>query len=153
MDSKGVLSSPKRTKRLTAVETITALTLLNMYYERQFEKYKKVSFSEIREKIEQGEHHALYKKAFFKDNDSSSTYSKKEWAFVFKNMKNVIQDFEQMRWVKEFTIINENDFSFILKSSIHRFQLMYEHEIMHLEDFIDKLHSEEHSEVEKNKLR
>lgn len=142
IDSNGVLSPQKRNKKLTAIETITALTLLNMYYERQFEKYKKVSFLDIREKIEQGEHHVLYKKAFFKDSKRQN-FKTQEWGIVFKNIKNVIQDFEQMRWVKEFTMINENDFSFVLKSSIHRFQLMYEHEIVNLEEFVDALHPNE----------
>ena len=138
LDSKGILSSNSRHKELTAIETITAITLLNMYYERQFEKYKVVSFSDIREKIKQSEFNKLYKRAFFK-NGLRQNFTKSEWARVQKNIKNVISDFEQLGWVKELTIINENDFSFVLNHSIHRFQLMYEYEISNLEEFINNL--------------
>ncbi|MAT90953.1 MAG: hypothetical protein CMC35_09695 [Flavobacteriaceae bacterium] len=142
LDSKGVLSSTARHKELTAIQTITAITLLNMYYERQFEKYKVVSFSEIREKIEQSEFGPLYRQAFFK-NATKKVFSRKEWARVRTNIKSVITDFEQLGWVENVTILSEYDFSFVLKHSIHRFQLLYEYEISNLEEFLQSLKPED----------
>ncbi|CAA0170044.1 conserved hypothetical protein [Tenacibaculum maritimum] len=142
IDSKGVLSSNSRHKQLSPIQTITAITLLNMYYEKQFEKYKIVSFSDIREKIEQSEFGSLYRKAFFK-NATRKTFSAKEWSTVRTNIKNVIIDFEQLGWVENVNNLNENDFSFVLKHSIHRFQLLYEYEIANLNEFIKNLKAEE----------
>tara|TARA_R110001606_G_scaffold86598_4_gene196015 strand:+ start:6843 stop:7535 length:693 start_codon:yes stop_codon:yes gene_type:complete len=142
LESKGVLSATARHKELSPIQTITAITLLNMYYERQFEKYKIVSFLEIREKIEQSEFGHLYRKAFFK-NSNRKTYSSKEWSTVKTNIKNVITDFEQLGWVEKVTILNENDFNFVLKHTIHRFQLLYEYEIKNLGEFLKSLKPEE----------
>ncbi|AUP77346.1 condensin complex protein MksE [Flavivirga eckloniae] len=142
LESKGVLSATTRHKELSPIQTITAITLLNMYYERQFEKYKIVSFSEIREKIEQSEFGHLYRKAFFK-NPNRKVFSSKEWATVRTNIKNVITDFEQLGWVEKVTILNENDFNFVLKHTIHRFQLLYEYEITNLEVFLKSLKLED----------
>ncbi|MDO5969295.1 hypothetical protein Q4Q35_05705 [Flavivirga aquimarina] len=142
LESKGVLSSNTRHKELTPIQIITAITLLNMYYEKQFEKYKVVSFLEIREKIEQSEFGHLYRKAFFK-NPNKKAFSSTEWSRVRTNIKNVIIDFEQLGWVEKINILNENDFNFILKHSIHRFQLLYEYEISHLDEFLKNLKSEE----------
>ena len=56
-----------------------------------------------------------------------------------KNIKNVIQDFEQLGWVDQLTQKGENDFSFVIKESIHRFQMMYEYEISNFEEFVNNL--------------
>jgi hypothetical protein len=56
-----------------------------------------------------------------------------------KNIKNVIQDFEQLGWVDKFIVQGENDFSFVIKEAIHRFQLMYEYEISNFEEFVNNL--------------
>ncbi len=142
LESKGVLSPSTRHKELTPTQTITAITLLNMYYERQFEKHKVISFSEIREKIEQSEFGHLYRKAFFK-TDTKKHFSTKEWSRLRSNIKNVITDFEQLGWVEKVTTLNENDFNFVLKHSIHRFQLLYEYEISNLEEFLKNLKLED----------
>jgi hypothetical protein len=64
-DSKGVLSTNSRHRDLTAIETITAITLLQMYYDKYFENVKEVSFLDIKARIKESEFSHLYKSVFF----------------------------------------------------------------------------------------
>jgi hypothetical protein len=66
-------------------------------------------------------------------------FTPKEWSNVTKNFKNVIQDFEQLGWVDNLVQKGENDFSFTIRESIHRFQTMYEYEISNFEEFVNNL--------------
>ena len=138
-ESKGILSDYTRHRDLTAIETITAITLLQMYYDRYFENVKEISFlKDIKSKILGSEFSSLYKSVFFK-NGARDNFTPKEWANVMKNIRNVIQDFEQLGWVDQLTQKGENDFSFVIKESIHRFQMMYEYEISNFEEFVSNL--------------
>ena len=137
-DSKGVLSATSRHRDLTAVETIIAITLLQMYYEKYFDNVKEISFLDIKSKIKESEFSHLYKTVFFK-NGSRDNFTPKEWSNVTKNFKNVIQDFEQLGWVDNVIQKGENDFSFTIRESIHRFQTMYEYEISNFEEFVNNL--------------
>ncbi|MFC5048264.1 hypothetical protein ACFSTE_02465 [Aquimarina hainanensis] len=137
-DSKGVLSSNSRYRDLTPTETIIAITLLQMYYEKYFDKIKEISFQDIKAKITESEFSHLYKIVFFK-NGSRDNFTFKEWANVMKNFKNVIQDFQQLGWVDNFIQIDDKNFSFIIRESIHRFQTMYEYEILNFEEFVNNL--------------
>lgn len=141
-DSKGLLSNQSLHKELTAMETITAITLLHMYYERQFIQIKEITFLDIRTKIMKSEYNKLYKKVFFKSPEREN-YTKKEWSYIIKKFKTVISDFEQIGWVKNINTISEDNFSFTLKGAIHRFQLMYEDEIYNFEEFVGNLKNSE----------
>ncbi len=134
-DSKGVLSSQKRHKELSAIETITAITILNMYYEKLFEREKEVTYVDIKEKIETSEHSDAFKSAFFKGMIKDH-YTSTEWINVFKNLKNVISDFDQLGWVEKIPIDDEKNFKFKIKESIHRFQILYENEIKNYNEFV-----------------
>ncbi|WP_417237233.1 condensin complex protein MksE [Bizionia paragorgiae] len=136
--SKGVLSSTSRHRDLTPTETIIAITLLQMYYEKYFDNIKEISFQNIKTKIKESEFSQLYKTVFFK-NGSRDNFTPKEWANVMKNFKNVINDFEQLGWVDNVVQKGENNFSFTIKESIHRFQTMYEYEILNFEEFANNL--------------
>lgn len=137
-DSKGVLSANSRHRDLTAIETIIAITLLQMYYERYFDNVKEISFQDIKAKVKESEFSHLYKLAFFK-NGNRDNFTPKEWANLTKNFKNVIQDFEQLGWVDKFVQIDDKNFSFTIKEAIHRFQTMYEYEISNFEEFVNNL--------------
>lgn len=137
-DSKGVLSSNSRHRDLTAKETIIAITLLHMYYEKYFDNVKEISFQDIKAKIKESEFSHLYKTVFFK-NGSRDNFTPSEWANVMKNFKNVIQGFEQLGWVGSFIQIDKDNFSFIIRESIHRFQTMYEYEILNFEEFANNI--------------
>lgn len=142
LDSKGVLSEHSRHRDLTEIETITAITLLQMYYDKYFENVKEVSFKDIQSRIKESEFSNLYKSVFFKSGIRDN-FTPKEWSFVMKNIKNVIQDFQQLGWVDKYTQKGDNDFSFVIKESIHRFQLMYEYEIANFEEFVNNLNVED----------
>lgn len=141
-DSKGILSANHRHRDLTAFETIIAITLLQMYYDKYFENVKEVTFLDIKSRIKESEFSNLYKSVFFK-NGARDNFTPSEWGNVMKNIKNVIQDFEQLGWVDKFSQKGENDFSFVIKEAIHRFQLMYEYEISNFKEFVNNLNDVE----------
>ncbi len=142
-ESKGVLSQQSRHRDLTEIETITAITLLQMYYDKYFENVKEVSFKDIKSRIKESEFSNLYKSVFFK-NGTRDNFTPTEWSFVLRNIKNVIQDFQQLGWVHQYIQKGEDNFSFIIKESIHRFQLMYEYEIANFEEFVTNLNATNH---------
>ena len=46
-DSKGALSSTRRHKELSSLQTVMGIMLLNMYYDRYFENIKEITFQDI----------------------------------------------------------------------------------------------------------
>lgn len=134
-DTKGALVSQKRHKELSPIETIVAITILNMYYERFFDNEKLISYQEIRYQIDKGENSDHYKRAFFK-GIVQDDYSPSEWSQVFKNIKTVISDFDQLGWVQKISTDSDKDFTFRIKESIHRFYLLYKEEIDDFESFL-----------------
>lgn len=134
-DTKGALVAQKRHKELSPIETIVAITILNMYYERFFDNEKLISYQEIRYQIDKGENNDHYKRAFFK-GVVQDDYSAMEWSQVFKNIKTVISDFDQLGWVQKISTDSDKDFTFRIKESIHRFYLLYKEEIDVFENFL-----------------
>jgi chromosome condensin MukBEF MukE localization factor len=134
-DTKGALGSQRKHKELSPTETIVAITILNMYYERLFDNDKLISYEEIRYQIDKGENSDHYKRAFFK-GVVQDNYSSLAWAQVFKNIKTVISDFDQLGWVQKVSTDAEKDFTFKIKESIHRFYLLYQEEINNFDSFL-----------------
>lgn len=134
-ESRGVLSSSRRYKELSGLQTVTGIMLLNMYYDRYFENVKEITFQDIKKEILSGENSNHFKKLWFKD--IRDDYSPKEWARVITNLKNTIKDFEKLGWVESMAKDEREDIHFRLKEPIYRFQKLYEKEITNIDDFIE----------------
>ncbi|HET8885620.1 MAG TPA: chromosome partition protein MukE [Salinimicrobium sp.] len=133
--SRGVLSSSRRHKELSSLQTVTGIMLLNMYYDRYFENIKEITFQDIKKEILSGENSNQFKKLWFKD--IRDEYSPKEWVRVVTNIKNTIKDFEKLGWIESMAKDDGEDIHFILKESIYRFQKLYEKEITSIDEFIE----------------
>ena len=134
-DSKGALSSTRRHKELSSLQTIMGIMLLNMYYDRYFENIKEITFQDIKKEILSGENSKHFKKLWFKD--IRDDYSPNEWKRVIINVKNTIRDFEKLGWVESMAKDEGEDIHFKLKEPIYRFQKLYEKEIIHIDEFIE----------------
>lgn len=134
-DSKGALSSTRRHKELSSLQTVMGIMLLNMYYDRYFENIKDITFQDIKREILSGENSNHFKKLWFKD--IRDDYSPNEWKRVIINVKNTIRDFEKLGWVESMAKDEGEDIHFKLKEPIYRFQKLYEKEITHIDEFIE----------------
>lgn len=144
-EGKGRLTTSDRFREMTPWETMIALMLLNMYYDRFFEKTKVISWSAIRKEIEDGELAHLYRKAFFNTNnrENLSDPELKGLADVFKR---VLRTFDRWGWVKLLPPDeSDGEMIFQIRESIDRFGKLYNYEISDFDQFI--------AQIDQKKLR
>ena len=138
-DSRGKLNTLSRSKELTESQIILGIMLLNMYYDRYFEQTKEVKYENIEYEVMEGENSTLYRKLLF--GEVRETYSDQEWKSPRTRIKNVLRDFEQLGWVQQLPTEADEETAYILRTSILRFQKLYEREIMHFEEFVESYHN------------
>lgn len=126
---KAKFADSSRHKALTEMQTITALTLLDMYYQKYFESEKIITWADIRRQIEESDHKENYQRILF--NTTRPSYSENEWLNAEKKFKDAINSFDKLGWVAKQSAQGE-ELVFEIRPSIHRIASLYEAE---LEDF------------------
>lgn len=136
-DNKSKLSSTSRHKELTETQIVTGLMLLNMYHERYFEYLKEIEWEDIKNEIQDGENSNLYKKLLF--GQIRDNYTDNEWGLkVKKRLRQALQEFETLGWVKRTKQSNKGEWGYILKPSINRLAKLYGNEIANFDQFVEE---------------
>lgn len=138
-EGKGKLNTSDRFREMTPWEMLFALMLLNIYYDRFFEKEKIITWTNVRKEIEESEQTFLYRKAFFND-PTREFFSDPEWKNLFDNFKRVLRTFDRWGWVKiQPTEDSFSDLTFLIRESIDRFGKLYQYEITEFDSFINQI--------------
>lgn len=119
------LTGPNKPIPLTPTQTKFGLMILNMFYEKFFERTKQVTWSEIEEIIMHSERQEDYKRVFFgsvRDNYSSSERGRLRSLFC-----QMTKRFDELGWISANNL--EGDFNFIINVSIRRLEDMYKEEL------------------------
>ncbi len=135
-EGKGKLSSSTRHRELTEFQTILAIALMNMYYERYFEHTKQITWNDLKKEILEGEYAANYQRIFFKEQRDN--FTDLEWEEVKTKIKRVLNSFSALGWI-EMQPQDDIEISFILKPAINRFAKLYSSELENFEDFAKKI--------------
>ena len=138
--SKGRLGDQSRHRALTAMQTITGLMLLDIYYQRYFDAHKVVQWAELRKHIEEGEHKENYQRILF--NAVRPSYTETEWQGAEKRFKDAIVSFDKLGWVKRQSVMGE-ELVFEIMPAIHRLEKLYSEEIENFESFAANLKNED----------
>jgi len=142
-EGKGKLSETFRYKELSPAVTIGGLTILNMYYERYFERKKVVSWSDLEKAILEEKNSNLYKKIWF--NDIRDYYEEKEWSAFYTKIRKVLIEFKKLGWIsgdipKSNSSVEEREnLQFEINVSINRFAELYEEEITNFDEFTERI--------------
>ena len=129
-------SSMELASPLTERQTIFCIALLDMFYERFFEKSKEIWWDDIRKEIEHGEFSNLYKKIF---QIESRIYDDKQLNIIKADYREVLRKFDSLGWVKIIPESGDN-IHFVIRESIHRFANLYKDELSNFEKFAEKIH-------------
>lgn len=129
--TKGKLSDSGKHKELTEKNIFFGILLLNLLFEKQFEKEKRYVWEELQDKIEKSELSALFNHFFFKNK--SQTQREKVWDKVKDDFEKAIDEFDKLGWTKW---IRKTNFEFEIKVSIYRFIDLYETEINNIQQTI-----------------
>ena len=133
LDGKGKLSRQDRHRELSALNIITGILLVKMYYDKYFELQKIVTWEDLEHHIMESEYSDGLKKIFFEE--VREFYSDTEWESVRKRILKCIREFETVGWVTKIPS-NEHEIHFQLKESISRFAKLYEKELLHFDEFV-----------------
>ena len=134
-EGKGKVSNSQRHKVLTEMQTILGIMLLNMYYDRYFETPKEIRLNDIKKEVLDGENRTSYKRLLF--NEVRENYTSTEWKRVITSIKTTLRDFEQLGWVERLPLEEGEEVHFLIKETIHRFQKLYQKEILGFEQFVE----------------
>ena len=135
---KGKLTDASRHRTLTEMQTVTGLLLLDMYYSRYFEHPKMITWSDIKQEIEEGDHKTDYQRILFPEIRAG--YSDAEWAMVDRRFREVIQSFHLLGWVNRLSGQQE-ELLFEIKPSIHRMAMLYAEELENFTSFSENYKS------------
>jgi hypothetical protein len=129
---KAKFADSSRHKALTEMQTITALTLLDMYYQKYFEKEKIITWADLRRQIEESDHKENYQRILF--NNIRPSYSESEWQNAEKKFRDAINSFDKLGWVVKQSAQGE-ELVFEIRPSIHRIASLYEAELADFNNF------------------
>jgi chromosome condensin MukBEF MukE localization factor len=138
--SKGKLSDPSRFRMLTELQTILGLMLLDMYYTKYFDDPKLIKWSDIKREIEESEQRENYQRLLF--YTIRSGYTEREWSESEKKIKQTINSFHDLGWVKKISGPND-ELCFEINPSIHRLAKLYKNELLDFESFSSLVKSNE----------
>ncbi|WP_437919677.1 condensin complex protein MksE [Sphingobacterium sp. LRF_L2] len=138
-EGKGRLYSNDRHREMSTWESLIAFMLLNMYYDRLFDRTKTINRSILEQEIMNSDLSPSYKKIFF-NNAVRDFYSDPEWKTAMDNYKRVLRTLDQLGWVKLLPAgEGDGDILFIIKESINRFAALYQYEISHFDTFVEQI--------------
>jgi len=129
---KARFADNSRHKPLTEMQTITALTLLDMYYQKYFEDQKIITWTDLRRQIEESDHKENYQRILF--NTIRVSYSESEWQSAEKKFRDAITSFDKLGWVVKQSAQGE-ELVFEIRPSIHRIAGLYEAELADFNNF------------------
>jgi chromosome condensin MukBEF MukE localization factor len=135
---KGKLNDTSRYRVLTEMQTVTGLLLLDMYYSRYFDHPKVITWADIKQEIEEGEHKVDYQRILFPEMRAG--YTEPEWQAVERRFREVIQSFHALGWVNKLSGQQE-ELLFEIKPSIHRMAELYSEELENFESFSENYKS------------
>ena len=132
---KGKLTDPARQREITPLQTLVGLVILDMYYQKYFDKEKIVTWDELMNQIMESDHEKAYKQILF--GEIRGSYDEKEWSLVQKRFGKALLTFDRLGWI---TIRNDNakSFSFEIRPAIHRLEKMYIEELKDFDAFSTK---------------
>lgn len=138
-EGKGKLNSSDRHREMTSWDSLIAFMLLNMYYDRLFDRTKTINRPAIENEILNSDLSLHYKKIFF-NNSIRDNYSDPEWKTAMDNYKRALRTLDQLGWVKILPAEDgDGDILFIIRESINRFANIYQYEIRHFENFVEQI--------------
>lgn len=129
---KAKFPDSSRHKALTEMQTITALTLLDMYYQKYFEGQKIITWADLRRQIEESDHKENYQRILF--NNIRPSYSEIEWQSAEKKFRDAVTSFDKLGWVVKQSAQGE-ELVFEIRPSIHRIAGLYEAELADFNNF------------------
>lgn len=138
-EGKGKLYSSDRHREMSAWDSLIALMLLNMYYDRLFDHTKTINRPILENEIMNSDLAPLYKKVFF-NNVIRDFYSDPEWKTAMDHYKRALRTLDQLGWVKLLPAEEgDGDILFIIRESINRFSNLYHYEISHFDTFVEQI--------------
>lgn len=138
-EGKGKLYSSDRHREMSAWDSLIALMLLNMYYDRLFDHTKTINRPILENEIMNSDLAPLYKKIFF-NNVIRDFYSDPEWKTAMDHYKRALRTLDQLGWVKLLPSgEGDGDILFIIRESINRFSNLYHYEISHFDTFVEQI--------------
>ena len=132
---KGKLNDPLRQREITPLQTLVGLLLLDMYYQKYFEREKIVTWNDLMIQILESDHEKQYKQILF--GEIRASYDEKEWSLVQKRFLKALITFSKLGWIN---IHNDNgrNFSFEIRPAIHRLEKLYQEELNDFEVFSER---------------
>lgn len=143
-EGKGKLYSSDRHREMSAWESLIAFMLLNMYYDRLFDRTKTINRPILENEIMNSDLSPSYKKVFF-NNAIRDFYSDPEWKTAMDHFKRALRTLDQLGWVKLLPADEgDGDILFIIRESINRFANLYHYEISHFDTFVEQIIQKKH---------
>jgi len=132
---KGRITDPQRQREITPLQTLVGLVLLDMYYQKYFEREKVVTWNELMVQILESDHEKQYKQILF--GEIRASYDEKEWSLVQKRFLKALITFNKLGWI-DFRNQQNKNFSFEIRPAIHRLEKLYKEELNDFEAFSER---------------
>lgn len=134
--TKGRLSDSTRQNPLTESETIVGLILIKFYESQMLRMTKIVRWADIRQELTDGEYRDQYRRIFLRD--AKGGYTEKTWEDARALWLRTLKNFNRLGWVA-LSDASEENFRCEIKPSIHRLATMYSDELLHFDEFAERI--------------